>query len=173
MQSQLRGCLRPRLCICTAKAILRVCRRTAGDSYLRGANAFMHANCLSCCVPSQLAYSVCLCVQINYTQAVTRSLPSGSFASSSIIHKSSLLSSKNAAAFMPKRSATGSAGTAQKLQETARAKAQTVLTAPRNAMQSAKQTVSSTTNAVINQMPKPVSCWPGYCSLCMDSGQTS
>ncbi len=74
---------------------------------------------------------------------------------------------------MPKRSATGSAGTAQKLQETARAKAQTVLTAPRNAMQSAKQTVSSTTNAVINQMPKPVSCWPGYCSLCMDSGQTS
>ena len=65
---------------------------------------------------------------------------------------------------MPKRSATGSAGSAQKLQETARAKAQTVLTAPRNAMQSAKQTVSSTTNAVINQMPKPVSCWPAVCA---------
>ena len=112
-------------------------------------------------------------LQVNYTQAVTRSLPSGSFASSSVIRKSSLLSSKNAAAFMPKRSATGSAGTAQKLQETARAKAQSVLTAPRNAMQSAKQSVSSTTNAVINQMPKPVSCWPGHCSLCMGAGQTS
>ncbi|DBB16519.1 TPA: hypothetical protein ACH3X3_014785 [Trebouxia sp. C0006] len=98
-------------------------------------------------------------LQVNYTQAVTRSLPSGSFASSSVIRKSSLLSSKNAAAFMPKRSATGSAGTAQKLQETARAKAQSVLTAPRNAMQSAKQSVSSTTNAVINQMPKPAQRW--------------
>ena len=173
LQSQLRGCLRTCLCICTAKAVLRVCRRTAGDSCLCGANALMHTTCLSCCAPSQLAHSVCLCVQVNYTQAVTRSLPSDSFASSSIIHKSSLLSSKNAAAFVPKRSATGNAGTAQKLQETARAKAQSVLTAPRNAMQSAKQTVSSTTNAVINQMPKPVSCWPGYCSLCMGSGQTS
>ena len=173
MQSQLRGCLRPCLCIYTAKAVLRFCRRTAGDSCLHGANVVMHASCLSNCTRSQLTYSVCLYVQVNSTQAVTRSLPSGSFASSSIIHKSSLLSSKNAAAFMAKRSATGSAGTAQKLQETARAKAQSVLTAPRNAMQSAKQSVSSTTNAVINQMPKPVSCWPVYCSLCMGSGQTS
>ncbi|KAL0026403.1 hypothetical protein WJX79_006830 [Trebouxia sp. C0005] len=98
-------------------------------------------------------------LQINYTQAVTRSLPSGSFASSSIIHESSLLSSKNAAAFMQKRSATGTTGTAQKLQETARAKAQSVLTAPRNAMQSTKEAVSSTTNAVINQMPKPAQRW--------------
>ena len=172
---QLKPCSPSSEAVCVhvyASALRRPYSAFAGGLQVTVACAHMHKTCLSCCAPSQLAHNICLCVQVNYTQAVTRSLPSDSFASSSIIHKSSLLSSKNAAAFVPKRSATGNAGTAQKLQETARANAQSVLTAPRNAMQSAKQTVSSTTNAVINQMPKPVGCWPGYCSLCMGSGQT-
>lgn len=65
----------------------------------------------------------------------------------------------SAAAFAVRRlaTATASPSTSQKVQETAKGKMQSILAAPSAAVQSAKQGVRNTTNAVYKQMPRPVS----------------
>lgn len=65
----------------------------------------------------------------------------------------------NAAAFAYRRLATAPAspGMSQKVQETAKGKMQSILAAPNAAVQTAKHSVKSTTNAVYKQLPRPVS----------------
>ena len=65
----------------------------------------------------------------------------------------------NAAAFAVRRlaTATASPSTSQKLQETTKGKIQSMLAGPTAAVQSAKQSVRNTSNAVYKQMPCPVS----------------
>lgn len=81
----------------------------------------------------------------------------------------------DAAAFAVRRLATATTNpsTSQKLQETAKGKVQSMLAGPNAAVQSARQSVRNTTNAVYKQMPRPVSlvccatwCLVWYCCCC-------
>lgn len=132
---------------------------TGGLQVMRALLLSLLLNALACinAVRSNSSWQSLLCLQSNYAQASASLLHPTTFASSCLLTKISLLSSKNAPALVVKRSASADASTAQKLQEAARTKAQNVLAVPRNAVQNAKESVSSTTNAVLKQMPKPVS----------------
>lgn len=154
---------------------------TGGLQVMRALLLSVFPNALACinAVHSNFSWQSLLCLQSNYAQASASLLHPKTFASSCLLTKTSLLSSKNAPALVVKRSASADASTAQKLQEAARTKAQNVLAAPRNAVQHAKESVSSTTNAVLKQMPKPVShcnnsvaasfcsCSTAHCHVCL------
>lgn len=98
-------------------------------------------------------------VRSNCSQAAAGLRYQGTFASGSLFRNNSLLTSNITASFAARRTATTSTSSTQKLQETARSKVQSVLAAPSNAMQNAKQSVKTSTSAVYNQMPKPAQRW--------------
>ena len=102
----------------------------------------------------------CVILQLCCRQAPVGSPSFSTFAVGQLGKNSS--SCPNAANFAVRRSATTTASpsTSQKLQETAKGKMQSMLAGPTAAVQSAKQSVRNTTNAVYKQMPRPVSLSP-------------
>ena len=102
----------------------------------------------------------CVILQFGCGQAPAGSPSFSTFAAGQLGKNSSTC--PNAAAFAVRRLATAAAspGTSQKLQENAKGKMQSMLAGPTAAVQSAKQSVRNTTNAVYKQIPRPVSLSP-------------
>ena len=109
----------------------------------------------------------CVILQFCCWQAPAGSPSFSTFASGQLGKNSSTC--PNAADFAVRRlaTATASPNTSQKLQETAKGKMQRMLAGPTTAVQSAKQSVRNTTNAVYKQMPRPVSLSQCICTYHM------